>query len=68
MPENSKWKTNILVIGGIAGLLTGLAAAFLFIRSREQSETDMKISSGHGVQIGMSVVSLLKTIVSGGTK
>jgi hypothetical protein len=67
MPENSKWKTNVLVIGGIAGLLTGLAAAFLFVRSREQSDSDLKITSGHGVQIGLSVVSLLKTIISGGS-
>jgi len=68
MEENSKWKTMVFAIGGLAGLLTGLAAAFLFIRSREMSEEDLKLTSGQGVKIGMGVVTLLKTIVEGGSK
>ena len=56
----------VFAIGGAAGLLIGLAAAFLFIRTREQSEGEYKITSGQGLKIGMNVVSLLRMITEGG--
>lgn len=68
MPEDKKWKTMVFTIGGAAGLLIGLAAAFLFIRTREQSEGDYKMTSGQGLKIGMNIVSLLKMITEGGPR
>jgi len=68
MTENSKFRNMVYLIGGVAGLLSGLAAAFLFIRAREQSDGDLKISSGQGVKIGMGIVSVLKMIADGGSK
>ncbi len=69
MAENSKWKTLAFVIGGGAGLLAGLAAAYIFIRTREQSdEVQPKLTSGQGVKIGMGIVSLLRMIAEGGSK
>ena len=69
MAENSKWKTLAFVIGGSAGLLAGLAAAYIFIRTREQSdESQPKLTSGQGVKIGMGVVSVLRMIAEGGSK
>ena len=66
MSEDKKWKTMVFAIGGAAGLLIGLAAAFLFIRTREQSEGEYKITSGQGLKSGMNVVSLLRMITEGG--
>lgn len=68
MSENSKWKTLAFIIGGSAGLITGLAAAFLFIRSREKMEEQPKLTSGEGVKIGMGIVSLLRMIAEGSSK
>jgi hypothetical protein len=68
MQENSSWKTKVFVIGGLAGLITGLAAAFLFIRTHQDTEDDHTITSGQGVKIGMGVASLLKMIAEGGPK
>lgn len=65
MSENSKWKTSVFAIAGLVGLITGLAAAFLFIRTRENAESDRKITSGEGVKIGMGIVSLLRMIAGG---
>jgi hypothetical protein len=62
MEEKSNWKTIVFIIGGLAGLITGLAAAFLFVRTRDQYDGDHKITSGQGVKIGMGVVSLLRMI------
>jgi len=67
MEENSNWKTLVLVIGGVAGLLTGLAAAFILIKKREASEGQLSINSGEGFKIGMGIVGLLKQISESGT-
>ena len=66
MEENSNWKTLALVIGGAAGLLTGLAAAFILIRKREAGEGQLSINSGEGLKIGMGIVGLLKQISESG--
>jgi hypothetical protein len=62
MQENSQWKTISYIIGGTVGLITGVAAAYLFIRGRENSEGDHKITSGQGVKIGLGIVTLLRQI------
>ncbi len=68
MQENSNWKTKVFIISGLAGLITGLAAAFLFIRTHQNSEEDRKVTSGQGLKIGMGIASLLKMIAEGGSK
>ncbi len=68
MEENSNWKTLVLVIGGVAGLLTGLAAALILIRQREANEGQLSINSGEGLKIGMGVVGLLKQISESGSR
>jgi hypothetical protein len=69
MEENSKWKTLVFVIGGSAGLLAGLAAALIFVRTREKSVgNDRKLTTNQGVRIGLSLVSLLRLIAEGGSK
>lgn len=64
---------KILLTGGIIGLLLGLAAAFLFIRAKEsqiaaveagEAESLTKISPAEGISVGMSIIGLLKQIVS----
>ena len=70
MEENSNWKTVAYLIGGTAGLVAGLAAAFIFIRTREEVESadQRKLSSGEGVKIGLGIASLLRMIAEGGLK
>jgi hypothetical protein len=68
MQEDSKWKTTTYLISGALGLATGVAAAFLFIRSRENSEGDHMITSGQGVKLGMGIVTFLRQITDSITK
>lgn len=60
--NNKNWKTIVLVIGGIAGLATGLAAAAMVIRRQENTNGEFKMNSGEGFKIGMGIVNLLKQI------
>lgn len=68
MQENAKWKTLTYIIGGALGLATGVAAAFLFIRSREGSEGNLKLTSGQGVKLGMGIVTFLRQITESMTR
>ena len=62
MEESDNWKMKTLIIGGIAGLLTGLLAAYLLIQRAEQGEEKPKLSAGEGVKVGIGVLGLLKLI------
>lgn len=68
MEENSNWKKPIMLIGGVGGLLVGLAAAYLYIRSKEEGDIERKFTSSQGMKIGLGVVSLLKQIADGGPR
>lgn len=54
-----------MLLGGFGGLLVGLAAAWLFIRSHDE-DTNPRLTSGEGMKIGLGVVNFLRQIASGG--
>ncbi len=64
---------KVLITGGIIGLLVGLGAALLFLRTNEsriaaieagEEESLGKISPAEGISVGMTIIGLLKQIVS----
>ncbi|MBN1303917.1 MAG: hypothetical protein JXA13_05735 [Anaerolineales bacterium] len=61
---NNTWKTRTLVAGALIGALTGLGAAFLLTRRAEQEGTDLKISTGQGLKMGMLVVGMLRSLMN----
>ncbi|MCX6053601.1 MAG: hypothetical protein NTZ74_01565 [Chloroflexi bacterium] len=68
MEQKSNWKLLVYILGGTAGLITGVAAAHILVRKQEQEQIDLKLSSGEGVKIGMGIVGLLKLISEIGKK
>jgi hypothetical protein len=68
MEEKGNWKTLAYVIGGAAGLITGLAAAYIMIKKQETHDGQLSINTGEGFKIGMGVVGLLKLISESGIK
>ncbi len=62
-PDDS-WKFKTLVIGGVLGLLTGLGAAYLLTKRAEQKGQSLAITPGKGVQLGVMVVGLLRSVLS----
>ena len=58
------WKTRALVVGGLLGALTGLGAAYLLTRRAEQQGKELDISPAKGVQLGVMVAGLLRSILS----
>jgi hypothetical protein len=62
-PANS-WKIQTLVIGGVLGALVGLGAAYLLAKRAEQKGAQLAITPGKGVQLGVLLAGLLRSILS----
>jgi gas vesicle protein len=57
-------KNKILLFGALIGAVTGLIAANLLHRRAEKSGTEMAITSGDGMKLGVLVFGLLRAIAS----
>ncbi|MEL7591311.1 MAG: hypothetical protein AAGU17_08470 [Anaerolineaceae bacterium] len=66
MENDNKWKSTIFLVSGGIGLLTGLAAAYLIVKKREETGDTVKLTTGDGARIGMGIVTLLKMIADSG--
>ncbi len=56
------WKTKTMLIGAIAGLVTGLLAAFIVIQRAERENVLPAITTGDGVKIGLGVLGVLRLV------
>lgn len=61
--ENS-WKIQAMVIGGVLGALVGVGGALLLIRRADQKGTTLAITPRKGVQLGVMLAGLLRSILS----
>ena len=56
------WTNRTLLIGGAAGLLLGLAGAYIFIERAKDLEIKPEITPGDGVKLGLGVLGVLRLI------
>jgi hypothetical protein len=56
------WKTQTLLVGTVAGAITGALAAVMLVRRAEQTQTTPHITANDGVKIGMGAMGLVKMI------
>jgi gas vesicle protein len=57
-------KSRTLLFGAVVGAVTGLIAASLLHRRAEKSGTEMAITTGDGMKLGVLVFGLLRAIAS----
>lgn len=62
VPTEENWKGKTLMIGGVVGLLAGLAAAYLLIQRAESENKAPQMTAGEGVKLGVLVFGLLRQI------
>jgi hypothetical protein len=63
LPDDS-WKLKSILIGGAIGALVGLGAAFLLTKRAEQKGQSLAITPVKGVQLGVMLAGLLRSILS----
>jgi len=62
------WKNKTMTIGAIAGILLGLAAAYIVIQRAEKENTVPQITAGDGVKVGLGVLGVLRLIADLGDR
>ncbi len=63
-PPDDSWKLKTLLIGGAIGALVGVGAAFLLTKRAEQKGQSLAITPVKGVQLGVMLAGLLRSILS----
>ena len=57
-------QNRTLLFGALIGAFTGLIAAMLLNRRAEQTGTELTLSTGEGMKLGVMVLGLLRAIAS----
>lgn len=60
MNQNSK----VLLFGALIGAATGLVAAMMLQRRAEKTGTEVTISTGEGIQLGVMIMGLLRAVAA----
>ena len=68
MEQSDNWKRNLLLAGAVLGAATGIFAAYLMIQRSEKIAQPPQLSAGEGVKLGMSVLTMLRSIIDLGHK
>jgi hypothetical protein len=55
-------RTKVLVIGALAGAAMGVIAAMMLQRRAERAGTDITLTTGEGVQLGMLALGLIRAV------
>jgi hypothetical protein len=57
-------QNRVLLFGALIGAATGLAAALILQRRAEKTGTEISLSTGEGIQLGVMIMGLLRAISS----
>ncbi len=63
-PPSTMWKYKAVLIGGSIGALVGMGAAYLLTKRAEQKGQSLAITPVKGVQLGVMLAGLLRSILS----
>ena len=55
-------RSKVLLIGALAGAAMGVIAAMMLQRRAEQAGTDITLSTGEGIQLGMMALGLIRAV------
>ncbi len=55
-------KNRVLLLGALIGAGTGLVAALMLQRRAEKTGSEIALSTGEGIQLGVMIMGLLRAI------
>lgn len=57
-------RNRTLLLGALVGAATGLVAAMLLNRRSEQEGTELALTTGDGMKLGVMIIGLLRAIAT----
>lgn len=57
-------QNKVLLIGTLAGAAMGLVAAMMLQRRAERAGTEISLSAGEGIQLGMMALGLIRSVAT----
>ncbi len=57
-------RNRVLLFGALIGAVTGLVAAMMLQRRAEKTGSEITLSTGEGIQLGVMIMGLLRAISS----
>jgi hypothetical protein len=64
MENDTNFKRNALMVGGIIGALVGVVAANMLVKEAQEGDNETSLTPAKGFQLGMLVLGLLRQITS----
>jgi hypothetical protein len=55
-------QSKVLLIGALAGAAMGIVAAMMLQRRAERAGTEITLSTGEGIQLGMMALGLIRAV------
>jgi hypothetical protein len=55
---------RVLLFGALIGAATGLVAALMLQRRAERTGTEISLSAGEGIQLGVMIMGLLRAVAA----
>jgi hypothetical protein len=55
-------RSKVLLIGALAGAAMGIVAAMMLQRRAERTGTEISLTTGEGVQLGMLALGLIRAV------
>ncbi len=69
--EEGDWRPKVYMLGGLIGVALGLLSAYLYVRAAEEQGGDPHPEPpgpGDAVRLGISLLSIVRTITEWGTR
>ena len=57
-------QSKVLLIGALAGAATGIVAAMMLQRRAEKTGTEISLSAGEGIQLGVMIMGVLRAVAA----
>lgn len=57
-------QNKVLLIGALAGAAIGVVAAMVLQRRAERTGTEISLSAGEGIQLGMMALGLIRAVAA----
>ena len=57
-------QTKVLLVGALAGAAMGVVAAMMLQHRAERTGTEISLSAGEGIQLGMMALGLIRSVAT----